>query len=298
MRVLRVSLILVALLAQAGCARARGTPSHSPSVVADELLAADQAFAAAAASREMADALGAMFADDVIMPLPGGRFAATREEALTALRANPLNVGARVTWSPIRAGVSADGLHGFTFGYFTQTRPDTVIEQKYMTYWVRGENGWRAAAFKRGRRPPGATTPAMPPALPPRAVAVSHDAAAIDAFRASLAAAERGFSDEAQRVGIGPAFEANGSDDAVNFGLGSEFLVGARAIGRAVGGDGPATPSPVSWDAGYRVLVASSGDLGITFGLIRSNSGEGPAQPFFTIWRRETVRHPWRYIAE
>ena len=36
-----------------------------------------------------------------------------------ALRANPDNAGARLEWAPIRGGISADGQHGFTFGYMT-----------------------------------------------------------------------------------------------------------------------------------------------------------------------------------
>lgn len=50
-----------------------------------------------------------------------------------------------------------------------------------------------------------------------------------------------------------------------------------------------------------RVLVASSGDLGITFGMIRIKKPEpnGPkAVPFFTIWRRDNSSGVWRYIAE
>jgi hypothetical protein len=56
----------------------------------------------------------------------------------------------------------------------------------------------------------------------------------------------------------------------------------------------------VSWSAD-RAIVASSGDLGVTFGFIRPNAGrpEGAgATPFFTIWRRADVNDRWRYIAE
>jgi hypothetical protein len=47
------------------------------------------------------------------------------------------------------------------------------------------------------------------------------------------------------------------------------------------------------------VLVAASGDLGITFGYIRSTTDKDqPPAPFFTIWRRASTAEPWRYIAE
>jgi hypothetical protein len=49
------------------------------------------------------------------------------------------------------------------------------------------------------------------------------------------------------------------------------------------------------------VIVASSGDLGVSIGMIRRNqpvTGQPTAFPFFTIWRRATPTAPWRYIAE
>ncbi|MDP2955346.1 MAG: hypothetical protein Q8N53_02905 [Longimicrobiales bacterium] len=70
----------------------------------------------------------------------------------------------------------------------------------------------------------------------------------------------------------------------------------------SLGQQGPETGSAVSWGADW-VLVASSGDLGVTFGWIRLNQplADGtlpPARPFFTIWRRAGPTEPWRYIAE
>lgn len=64
----------------------------------------------------------------------------------------------------------------------------------------------------------------------------------------------------------------------------------------------PAEPSPLSW-APDRTLVASSGDFGVTIGLIRRNTPSAdrnvpPGFPFFTVWRRASMNDPWRYIAE
>ena len=85
--------------------------------------------------------------------------------------------------------------------------------------------------------------------------------------------------------------------------LGGLFLArgGSQAIGASVGAGSP-QGSPVSWGPDS-VLVASSGDLGVTFGMIRSNKpgSDGnypPALPFFTVWRRASVNDAWRYIAE
>ena len=60
--------------------------------------------------------------------------------------------------------------------------------------------------------------------------------------------------------------------------------------------------APVSWGAD-KTIVAASGDFGVTLGYIVPNApGAGgkpqPRRPFFTIWRRDSPKDPWRYIAE
>ena len=277
--------------------------SGSPRAAAEQLLAADRAFAAAAGDRPAVDALAAMFADDVTVPAPGNVFVQGKSQAIEALKTNPENRTARVRWTPIRAGISADGQHGFTFGYMTATRADgSTVELKYLAYWVKGSEGWRVAAYRRRPRPAGdVSTQVRPPSLPPAMVAPTTDAAVLRQHADSLAAAEQAFSDEAQKIGIGPAFAKHGRADAVNMGGPNApgFIVGSEAIGRDVAGDAPPNTSPVEWSAD-RVLVASSGDLGITFGMIRFKDpqpGQPAAVPFYTIWRREPGQ-PWRYIAE
>jgi ketosteroid isomerase-like protein len=275
--------------------------SQSAQQIVDELLATDRAFAAAAADRDTVTALSAMFHPDVIMPLPTGTFARGRDSAVEALRANPFNTASRAEWTPIRGGVSADGQHGFTLGYMTLRGNDGSTRlAKYLTYWVRTPEGWRAAAFKRAPRPEGdVSLDLMPASLPARLVAPTRDEAPAAALRQGLMAAEQAFSDEAQRIGLGPAFRRNGRDDAVNVGGEASFAVGAANISRFVGGD--STEASVNWGADD-ALVASSGDLGVTFGLIRPNGpepeGRPPASPFFTIWRRDSVNDRWLYIAE
>lgn len=281
-------------------AQAQAQPA-SAQQIADELLATDRAFAAAAGDKDTLTALSAMFHDDVIMPLPDGTFARGRAAAVEAMRSNPFNTASHAQWTPIRAGVSADGQHGFTLGYMTLTGNDGSTRlAKYLAYWVRTPQGWRAAAYKRSGRPEGEVSmELMAPSLPARLVAPSQDAATIAGYRQTLIAAEQAFSDEAQRIGIGPAFRRNGRDDAVNVGGEASFAVGAENISRFVGDGSPG--STVTWGADD-ALVASSGDLGVTFGLIRPNGpvpeGRPPASPFFTIWRRDSLNDRWLYIAE
>lgn len=282
----------------------QGSPTDSPAAAAEALLAADRAFAVAAADRTTVAALSAMFADDVTMPAPGNVFVQGRAAAVAALKSTADNVSSRVVWRPLRAGVSADGLHGFTFGYMTMTKADGAdVPMKYLAYWVKGAEGWRVAAYRRRPRPAGEVSlETVPPSVPERMVEPSTDAAGLALIAASLTAAEQRFSDEAQTLGLGRAFAKFGRPDAVNMGGAAMpgFVFGAEAIGSYIGRNAPADRSEVEWSAD-RVLVASSGDLGITFGTIRSHK-TGPdrpdAVPFFTIWRRDGPSAPWRYIAE
>src|SRR5689334_14641240 len=130
-----VARAVAGLLFLAGLAAAK---AQTPGEGIDQLLSADRKFAAAAEKAGLVDGLTAMFADSVVMGLPTGTFARTRDEARAALLANPANKGARVSWYPVRAGLSGDGLHGFTLGYMKVTTDSAVSGAKYLAYWVRG----------------------------------------------------------------------------------------------------------------------------------------------------------------
>lgn len=283
------------------------TAAPSPERAAQALFLDDQAFSSRAAQLPLAEGLAPMFADDVIMPGPPATLHRGRAAVMAVLRASP-DAAARASWTPIRVGLSADGQHGFTFGFMTLTHADgRTVPLKYMAYWVKTPQGWRVAGYKRARRPEGdAAMTTMAPHLPAALVAPRGDASHVEPLRQSLVAAERAFSDEAQRIGLGPAFVQFGHATAVNMGgpANPSYVIGAEAIGTLVGaGRPPGPPSPVEWSCDV-ALVASSGDLGISFGYIRPN--ERPAgttvapqgTPFFTIWTRPSPGAPWRYIAE
>lgn len=278
-------------------------PDRTPASAVEELLQADRGFSTAAAGKDAVSALSAMFADDVTAGIPGGKFADTKSALIDALKANPDNATSRIEWTPVRGGISADGLHGFTFGYMTMQKADgTKAPWKYLAYWIKGPQGWRVAAFRRRPRPEGdISNSILEPSLPSKLVPPVNDASVIAKHRESLAAAERAFSDEAQKVGLGAAFTKFGHTDAMNMGgpKDAAFVIGSANIGRTVGQGTPTDSSPVVWGPDHKVIVASSGDLGVTFGFIRSTtSKDQPPTPFFTIWRRASPSDPWRYIAE
>ena len=126
--------------------------ADSPKAAVDELLAADRAFSAASAKTDVVAGLSAMFADDVVMPVPSGQFAEGKGAATAALASNADNAKSRIEWTPVRGGISADLQHGFTLGFMTLHRPDgTDTPLKYLAYWVKKPDGWRVAAYKRNR---------------------------------------------------------------------------------------------------------------------------------------------------
>ncbi|HEV2817843.1 MAG TPA: DUF4440 domain-containing protein [Allosphingosinicella sp.] len=292
LRLLLIALALLAVPARAEDARAR----------VEALLAADRAFAAAAAhAGSAADGLAPMFDAEAVMPLPGRGHVVGRDAIIEALRASPAFRDGTASWAPVRGGISADGSHGFTFGFLTLTGGDPARRnRKYLAYWIRRPEGWRVAAWRQLPRPPGeVSTALLAPSLPGFAARPSRDPRRLAAHRRSLAAAEQAFSDRAQQVGLRAAFREFGRADAMNMYEGAGFAIGLDAItGNFPAGE---TTSPVRWSTEHS-FVAASGDLGVSIGTIHANrpaaDGRADAFPFFTIWRRERPGAPWRYIAE
>ena len=273
--------------------------------IADELLAADRAFSTASAKTDLVSGLSAMFADDVLMPNPNG-IASGKNEAVEALKANPVNAGAKIEWTPARVSLSGDGRHGFTAGFMTMHRADgTSAPLKYLAYWERRAEGWRVLAYKRGQAKDAPPSMEVSYVLPKKLVEPAKDGAQIEAYRKSLADAETAFSNEAQKIGTGAAFIKYGSSDAINLGgpATPTFVIGNQAIGAAVGAGEPTAGSQVRWGPDVKTIISASGDFGVTIGHIFPNAlgADGkpqPGRPFFTIWRRDSTSAPWRYIAE
>jgi ketosteroid isomerase-like protein len=273
----------------------------APADAAGELMAAEHAYAAASTESEGWAIVDRMFADDIVLfapPVPG--FAIGRDAGIDALeQATATSVG-EVGWRPLRVGVSADGEHGFSFGYLTIRRTtEAEFHAKYVAYWRRQAGVWRVALYKLipSEEPPRSFE-MMAPFIPGLALAAGRSAE-IAAYEESLARREQQFSDDSQRLGLGAAFAQYGRTDAVNVGGGPDFVVGATAIG-ASQGDGPG--SPFTWSADGGVLVASSGDLGVTWGFLRRNQPPPPGRlaeiPFFTVWYRQSPQADWLYVAE
>jgi hypothetical protein len=267
----------------------------------EELLGVDRDYATRAKSLNVVDGLGAMFSSHVIVNALGSLHHG-RDAALTMLRGMPDNQGGRIDWAPIRGGVSGDGHHGFTYGFMTLTRPDSSrVSLKYLSYWVREAQGWRVAVYRRAPRPLGdVSTDMREPSLPERMVPVSTDAAALARHAREVGDAERDFSALGGKIGLGPAFTQTAAPDAMNMGgpQSADFLFGPQAIGAGVGA-GETGPSTLTWGPDDTVMVASSGDLGVTVGHILPPAEAGQPQrriPFFTVWKK--VNGVWKFVAE
>ena len=277
-----------------------GGTQASPKSAVDELLAAAREHAKKALKLNDVDAIGAMIDDHVTMSAAGA-FRYGRSDALAQLRSAPENLTGHLEWSPIRGGISADGQHGFTYGFMTLVRADSSrVPLKYLAYWIKRGDGWKVAVYKRARRPEGEVATAMrEPSLPSKATAASTDASMIARHAKELGQAERDFSALAGKIGLGPAFTQNAAADAMNMGGGqsADFLYGPAAIGAGVGA-GESGPSTLTWGPDT-VLVASSGDLGVTIGHINAPATATTAAqrfPFFTIWKK--VGGVWKFVAE
>ncbi|PWG01567.1 DUF4440 domain-containing protein [Sphingosinicella humi] len=271
----------------------------TPQAVVDGLIEADRAFSAAAADTDPASGLTAMMDQGATMPVPGKGIVEGRDAVSAALRSSSFAKGDRISWTPVRGGISADGTHGFTFGYMTLKGGDPrVTAQKYLSYWIKRPEGWRVAVFKQMPRPAGEVSfDLLPPSLPASLTPPIVDPAVLTTHRRSLADVEQQFSDEAQQIGLKAAFRKYGRPDAMNMYEGAAFTIGLDAITASFPDD---TTSPLYWSA-EKTLVASSGDLGVNIGTIHRKApeaGKPASMPFFTIWRRDSPGDPWRYVAE
>jgi hypothetical protein len=288
----RAFLILLGLFA----AQAVAQPAD-PQAAVEELLAADRAFSTAAAKATNPVMIFEIMLDaEATMPSPKGN-AIGRDAVLALFRENPSYREGKVSWAPVRGGISADGTQGFTYGFLSVTGGDpSRRERKYLAYWVNQPEGWRVVAYRQQVRPPGEVSKDMiAPSLPAFTAEPKDDPELIANHNRSVAAAEKAFSDRAQVVGLKQAFGEFGRPDAMNMYGGAGFAYGLEAVTAGFKEEGPAK---IHWST-ERSFAASSGDLAVSIGTIRSNDPkDGAGFPFFTIWRRDGPDQPWRYVAE
>ncbi len=293
-RTLRPVVWLMALaLGVNACSQSRIARPATAMEAANELLAADRRLAAAAQRSGNLESIVDAFGEGVWLQA-GSAFVTGRDSARAALERGPAGIP---YWEPVRGGVSADGTHGYTFGYLSIRTDSASVPMKYLAYWIKGGQGWRIQVYRRVAAPtaPGPMV-RMAPSLP-----ASWGATLADAEGAARAIrdAESAFSARAGVVGLREAFREYGAPDAMNMGgpRRATFVIGPDSIADAVSAGAPPGPSNLTWGSDH-VLAAPSGDLGVSIGHINIPGPPAARIPFFTIWRRDGLGAPWRYVAE
>jgi ketosteroid isomerase-like protein len=263
-----------------------------------ELLAADRAYAEAAKSVNLIDALVAPLALDAVFLAPGPVILRGPDAARAVLSANQTNALSKWSWTAIRADVSGDGKEGYTMGYTELTQPSgTVLPGRYVAYWAKQADGtWKVEAYKRIPRAEGAVSLTPPPGFETpetkhRRYFPNTDA---NAEADAVAATDRAFSDLAQVVGNAESFARYAAPTGAQSGNSESvgWVFGPAAIREAHAGE---PLGIISW-APEIARAASSGDLAFTVGWVFNDAGERLGK-YFSVWQKQNTG-AWRYIVD
>ena len=260
------------------------------------LLAADSALSLVA-NHSLHDAIASGASDDVVMLMPTLARIGTRDSVLAALDSLNAKTVRTLAWHPIRAELSADNTHGYTYGYGRRVaHSDTltsVVPIQYLSFWRRESNNWKLVAWLISAG--GADAPATAPAACAHPGAptytASHDSTAI----ATVRAADLDFSALSVKSGAGPAFGEFVALDGASIGTGAtEITCGRDAVAKSLA---PLGPGALTW-APRVADAAPSGDLAFTSGdAIIKDSGETSYSNYLTVWKRQS-NGQWRVVAD
>ena len=263
-----------------------------------ELLAVDRAYAEAAKSVNLIDALVAPLAPNAVFLAPGSVFPRGPAQVRALLQATPANALAKWSWTAIRVDVSSDGKEGYTVGYTELTQPSgAILPGRYLAYWVKqGDGTWKIEAYKRITRVPGAVSLTPPsgfetPDDKHRRYFPNTDAAA---EAEAAAATDQAFSDLAQIVGNSEAFARYAAPTAAQSGssasVGWEWGRAAIAAAHA--------PEPLGIFSWTPVIshAAASGDFAFTVGWVFNASGQTLGK-YFSVWQKQNTGE-WLYVVD
>jgi ketosteroid isomerase-like protein len=279
---IRALAVPLAAAACGGGANGRSAASRAATVAA--LVRAEHEFAALAADSSVQQAFVANIAEDAILFRPGP------VDGPAALAAQPMPEDLALVWAPAWADISAAGDLGYTTGPWRLGTRGVPVDSlpdagQYVTLWRRTADGFRFELdIGISHEASDVTWPVeVEQAAPPAEAVDTGVQAASDALliadqdlAAALAdgdpAAYRAYATGAVRVlrnGAPPAFGADA------------LIIAAPA-------------AAVRYDP-VRSIVASSNDLGYTYGAVRTtgNAEERPMGYYLRIWRRQ-VDGSWK----
>lgn len=243
----------------------------------DAVVAAEHAFAKAAADKGINEAFLTYLADDSILfrpgPVPGKEWQ----------RSQPAGPGL-LSWHPIAADVSLAGDLGYTTGPW-EFRPSPEAKEAfhgfYVTVWRRQADGSLKAEFDGGSRneppPASATEVKIPKAVPARVD--SPPAVSMMEGKAALLAADRAFAKDAAEKGAGAAFGQHLAAEARLHRDNAFPAVSKTAVLAALG----AQPPKMTWESTHSG-ISSSGDLGYTLGTEEAGGAKGH---YLRIWKKQ-----------
>ena len=295
-KLVRAGTIVVAL---AACIPFRHHESPVPlqSPARDTLLLADLHRTDTLVARGIAATRAAYFADDIVFLRPGAPAVFGRDNVMSFLAANA-GPGGASAWQPVGAGLSRDGLSGYTFGIAVHGSVDGRAPgiDRYIAFWTRRRGTeWKISAFAEvGAASPSATVqPASGTTIPVRS---GNSAAAGDA--ASIIRADSEFAESSSLLGPATAFADAVAPDGVVF-AGPQVLVGPRAIHDYYEQQ---RGTSIIWHPTYAV-AAGSRDLGFSIGesVVTSRGPSGAAVQRFgkylTVWRRQP-NGEWKFVVD
>lgn len=270
------------------------------------LLAADARLARDAASIGLAKAVSPQLADDAVW-LEDGRDVARGAGAVRRLLAAAPPASQRQRAHAARVDVSADGTHGYSYGFAEAVRPDGAAPDtvagghaKYIAYWTKDARGrWRLAAYMRSASAPPGDTAAPAGFASPDADSghAAPDGAAAAARQ--VRAADSAFAARADSAGVAEAFAAFAAPDGAVLTGSPVIRYGPAAIGA---GFGPPGAVAIQW-APRIARAAPSADLGFTVGeaRIESRAADGATRvsysKYLSVWRRQPGGE-WRYVID
>jgi ketosteroid isomerase-like protein len=263
---------------------AGAAPPAEPDLQADldSLVAAERAFSKTSKEQGTKAAFLANLADDSILFRPGPVLARPWTEE------RPASPGL-LTWFPVKADIARSGDLGYTTGPW-EARPKgkddpNVLHGHYVTVWKKREDGaWKLVTDVGNIHPK--PTAAAPEALrlDPAEVRSPGGAESPEAAEASLLAADRSFSKEAQAKGVPTAYEDILADDSRVVRNGAFPVIGKDVI------RGFLTDRKVamSWEPA-KAGTSRAGDFGYTYGSYDETPAAGQPEKghYLRIWKKQ-----------
>jgi ketosteroid isomerase-like protein len=262
----------------------------------DSLVAAEKAFAQTAVEKGTRDAFLAFLSDDALM------FQPDPVNGKELWRGRPAPPGL-LSWYPVHAEVSLAGDLGFNTGpYDFRDKPGNkpVVFGHFATIWKRQADGSWKAALDLGvtnPEPPVPEAPAISLTGPVRVEVAAVPRVDFGTAIAALLDADRAFAAATLEKGAPVSYEPVLTDDVRLLRASRQPVLGREAV-RALLAE---NPMPTTWEP-LGGGVATSGDLGYTYGFVKRHE-EGPESPwintsnYLRVWRREKDG-PWKLAFE